>query len=697
MQNFLVYVVITVLMVPLLVAYGLPFIVAAKAFHRITRNGLSEKRRFIVACGIAALGIAPAYDMYRAPLPIYAFLMDGRNPGWGFMVVSFLVTWVVVVVQAKHLAHFLGGHRRVMHFAPDAALHVAPMPSTQELDRELKTLAANRERWLRTSVAERIAILAEIKEALMPVAQAWAETASHRKGIAEGSPLEGEEWMSGPYAVMGYCNSLMSTLSQVEGKHHLDHTPVRELPNGQIAARVLPHSIWDHLLLSGVRAEVWMQPGVNRANLAQHTASIYDPASPSYKKGGLALVLGAGNIAAIAPLDAFQKLFAENEVVMLKMNPVNDYLIEFLAPALQPLISRGFLRIVRGDSKIGEYLCNHALVESIHITGAGASHDAIVWGGGAEGEANKAAGTPKNTRHITSELGAVCPTIVVPGPWTLADIHFQAEQVATQKLHNSGFNCVACQVLIVPKDWNQKLQFLGALENTIVNAESRALYYPGARERLAGFLKNNPLTRTLRRKGGEDVLLATLDANNPGAARATEVFAPALNVTEISGTDAERYLIAAIEYANTQLYGTLGANIVIHPKTIAAIGRQRLEGIIVSLRYGTIAINAWTGLGFLSAPATWGAFPGHTLADVQSGIGVVHNSFLFDKPERTVVEAPFKPFPRNLLSLSFTLLPRPPWFITNAKGHILGRLLVAFQYRPSFLKIPRIFINALLG
>ena len=80
---------------------------------------------------------------------------------------------------------------------------------------------------------------------------------------------------------------------------------------------------------------------------------------------------------------------------------------------------------------------------------------------------------------------------------------------------------------------------------------------------------------------------------------------------------------------------------------------------------------------------------------MQSGIGVVHNSFLFDKPQRTVVQAPFKPFPRNLLSLSFTLLPRPPWFITHRKGAILGRLLVAFQHRPSLLKIPRIFLNAL--
>jgi aldehyde dehydrogenase (NAD(P)+) len=566
-----------------------------------------------------------------------------------------------------------------------------------DLDQQLEQLAANREKWANTPVDQRIALLAQIKECLLPVSQAWAETAARKKGIADGSPLAGEEWTSGPYTVMGYCNQMMATLAKVQGKHHLDGLPLRELRNGQLVARVLPHSIWDELLLSGVKVDVWMQPGVTRANLADNTAAVYDPKSPSHKQGRLALVLGAGNIASIAPLDVFQKLFAENQVVMLKMNPVNDYLIEFLQPALKPLIDLGVLAIVRGGADVGQYLCNHPLVEDIHITGAGASHDAIVWGPGDEGRANKAAGTPRNTRHITSELGAVCPTIVVPGPWSDADLGFQAEQVATQKLHNSGFNCVACQVLVMPRDWAQKDAFVKRLEGVMAGSEARGLYYPGTQDRLAGFAVHNKQAKKLPRAGGEAVLIAPLDAASDSYARSVEVFAPALSVIELPGADPEAYLKAAIAYANEQLYGTLGANIVIHPKTIAQIGRERFEALLVDLRYGTIAVNAWTGLGFLTPQATWGAFPGHTLADVQSGIGVVHNSMLFDKPQRTVVEAPFKPFPRNLLSGSFSMLPKPPWFITNRKAHVLGRLLVNFQYRPSLLKMPRIFLNALLG
>lgn len=534
-----------------------------------------------------------------------------------------------------------------------------------ELDQQLERLASNREKWIKTPIAQRIALLAEIKECLLPVAQAWAETAARQKGIAAGSPLVGEEWLSGPYTVLGYCNQMMLTLSRVQGNKHLDSIPLRELPNGQLVARVLPHSIWDRLLLSGVKVDVWMQSGVTRANLARNTAGIYDPASAQHKTGKLALVLGAGNIASIAPLDVFQKLFCENQVVMLKMNPVNDYLIEFLAPALKPLTELGVLAIVRGATDVGQYLCKHPLVQEIHITGAGASHDAIVWGTGEQARANKAAGTPQNTRTVTSELGAVCPTIVVPGPWSDADIHFQAEQVATQKLHNSGFNCVACQVLVVAKDWPQKAAFVRRLEQTMAAAEGRRLYYPGARERLAGFASHNPRAKTLPRAGTEPVMIAPLDAAGDRYSESVEVFAPALSLAELDASDPEAFLRAAIAYANRQLYGTLGANIVIHPKTIARIGRARLEEILIDLHYGSIAINAWTGLAFMTPQAAWGAFPGHTLADVQSGIGFVHNTLMFEAPQRNVVEAPFKPFPRNLLSLSATLLPKPPWFITN--------------------------------
>ncbi|MFC4261154.1 aldehyde dehydrogenase family protein [Marinobacter lacisalsi] len=579
--------------------------------------------------------------------------------------------------------------------------HPAPDSAFESLDQAVADLKSNALKWAQTSTSERIRLLSEVRDRLIKVAPAWAEEAARQKQIPAGSPLAGEEWISGPYAVMSACNQLIHTLSEMKGKAYLDKIPLRESVTGQVIAKIVPHSVWDHLLLSGVRADVWMEKDVNRANLRTHTASAYD-IPPSEREGKVALILGAGNIAAIPPLDCFQKLFSEHQVAILKMNPVNEYLDTYLEDAFKPLIDAGALRIVRGGLEVGQHLCNHPDIDELHITGAGASHDAIVWGGGEETAKKKAAGTPVNNRRITSELGAVCPTIVVPGPWSDADIAFQSEHIATQKLHNSGFNCVACQMLILPRDWDQSDKLMKRVEATMARIPSRPLYYPGAADRMAGFSANSDNILKFERPGADACIVEPLSSESAtGETKPwfsnNEVFAPAMSTYQIEGKDPAEYLRKAVAYANDQLHGTLGANILIHPATIRQIGQDTFESIIAELRYGTIAINAWTGLGFLMPQCPWGAFPGHTLDDVQSGIGFVHNTYMFDKVERCVVYAPFRPFPRNLLSLGFTLLPKPPWFVSNRKQHRLGQLLTEFQYQPSILKVPRIFLNALLG
>lgn len=575
-------------------------------------------------------------------------------------------------------------------------LRATPAFAASRLDAAVAALRQSKDAWAATGIDERMRILAEIKTGVMQVARNWALVAGRKKQIPEGSPLAGEEWISGPYALMAGCNALIETLGAIEGKRHLRHIPIRTLGNGQIAAKLVPHSVWDRVLLSGVTAEVWMQKEVTRQNLARHVASAYDVA-PADRIGKVALVLGAGNIAAISPLDCLHKLFSEHQVALLKMNPVNDYLAEHLEVALKPLIERNFLRIVRGGADVGEYLCNHPGVDEIHITGAEASHDAIVWGVGEQARTNKRNNTPRNRRRITSELGGVGPTIVVPGPWTKADISFQAEHIATQKLHNSGFNCIACQMLILPDGWTGTDELVANIAHHMKVAPSRPLYYPGAADRVSEFASRGSAAARFERDGAPACVVVPFTRGGNSRFETSEVFAPAMSTIRLRADDAVAYLREAIGYANESLHGTLGANILIHPATIRSIGRAKFEALLAELRYGCIAVNAWTGLGFLLVQTPWGAFPGHTLDDVQSGIGFVHNAYLFDKPERTVVEAPFRPFPRNLLSGGLTLLPRPPWFVTNKKQHKLGELLTRFQYRPGVLKLPRILLNALLG
>ena len=571
---------------------------------------------------------------------------------------------------------------------------VEPKPNDHSaLDEAVSALAATKDNWAQTSIDKRMSILAQIKERTAQVAEQWVEAAVKGKQIPEGSPLAGEEWMSGPYSLIGACNALLETLSKMDGKKFLAGLKKRRLPNGNLAVQTMPNTIWDRLLLSGISAEVWMQEGITAQNLAEYTATAYDKKGDA-REAKIALVLGAGNIASIAPLDCLHKLFSEHQVVILKLNPVNDYLYASLDYALRPLIEIDALRIVKGGGDVGAYLCTHPSVEEIHITGAGATHDAIVWGVGEEAEQNKRNATPINTRRITSELGAVCPTIVVPGPWSWFDIQFQAQNVASQKLNNSGFNCVALQALLTPSNWPSYNSFMSAVKQAIANAPDRGLYYPGAQDRLNAFAKADAHVEHLERGQSEPCRIA----HAPGDAHhEEEVFGPAFSVHPFQEVDPEDFLRAAIAYANEHLHGTLGANIIIHPKTLDQIGRARFDAIITDLKYGCIAINAWTGLGFLTAQTTWGAFPGHTLDDVQSGIGVVHNSYMFDRTERTVIWAPFRPYPRGLLSGKFSFLPKPPWFVNHKTAASLGRKLTAFAANPSFSKLPSIFFDALRG
>jgi aldehyde dehydrogenase (NAD(P)+) len=115
---------------------------------------------------------------------------------------------------------------------------------------------------------------------------------------------------------------------------------------------------------------------------------------------------------------------------------------------------------------------------------------------------------------------------------------------------------------------------------------------------------------------------------------------------------------------------------------------------VAALEYGTIAINCWSAFGFLTATASWGAAPGHTVDDVQSGIGVVHNALLIQAPERSVVQGPFRPFPRSVAHGELALFPKPPWFVTARSAATTGRLLTSFAASPAWRRLPGIFAAA---
>jgi aldehyde dehydrogenase (NAD(P)+) len=565
---------------------------------------------------------------------------------------------------------------------PDAGL----LDSTKAaLDAAIVDLTDGEKRWAATGVADRAHLLSLVHAAVAENADGWVAAALVAKSISPDSRLVGEEWTTGPYGVLTSIAALGESLDAIaHNRSPIDRVRLGRALGNRVTVPVLPASSSDGVILNGFHAEVWLKPGIPEERV--RSSAGLGALHPG-ETGGIGLVLGAGNVTSIPALDVVYELFANNRVVILKLNPVMDPLLAPFQAAFAPLIAQGLLRIVTGAGDVGGYLAQHPQITHVHITGSAATHDAIVWGTGAEATERRADGTPLLGKPITSELGGVGPVIILPGVWSEADLKYQAEHVAAQRLHNGGYNCIAGQVVVLSADWPQREAFVEQLRIALAEAPTRTPWYPGSDDRLAKAASSYPQGQRV----GTRLLIDVQPGADASDLCSTEYFSPVLGILELPGTG-RAFLNAAVTTVNDDFVGTLGANIIGLPSTIRQLG-SAFDAALERLEYGTIAVNAWTGLAFITPGAPWGAFPGNTIENVQSGIGVVHNAFLLADTEKTILRGPFRPFPRSVLNGELALSPKPPYWVSSRSQAKTGRLLAEYAAHPSITKLPGIIIS----
>lgn len=561
--------------------------------------------------------------------------------------------------------------------APEAM----PATPTSELDAVVERLYARRAAWAQVPVHERIALLDRLLDGVIAGADEWGQLDGRAKGLWPGTPEAGEAASNGPIPTARMIRLLRQSLVGVRDRGVPPIPPDRlsERPDGRLVARVMPWDVWDRLGFMGYQAEVWMQPGVTRANLRENQAAAYRELD---FEGKVALVLGAGNQSSIPVLDAIHKLFVDNQVVVLKMNPVNEYLGPLFRRIFQPLVDQGWLEVVYGGAEQGAHLCRHEAVHTIHITGSDKTHDAIVWGPKDEQAGRKDRGEPLLTKEISSELGNVTPIVVVPGPWTDREIAFQAENVATMVVNNASFNCIAGKVLVTPRDWDRRDAFLAAVRAALAKVPSRKAFYPGARDRWQSFVSAYGHAERLSPEAEGTVpwtFIPDLDPEHEGPAFCVEPFCGVLHEVPLAGRHAVEFLPRAVQFCNETVWGTLGITLLVHPSTRKdPAAEAALQEGLDDLRYGTIAVNHWSGFGYALGTTTWGAYPGHPLEDIGSGRGVVHNALLFDRPQKSVIYGPFMP------------LVKPMWWWNHRRMERYAHEIVKFQARPSLWGLLRV-------
>ncbi len=570
----------------------------------------------------------------------------------------------------------------------------APLATARpDLDQTLARLRAHADAFARSPIAERIAMLHSLLAGYVAVAEESVVAGCVMKGIDPASPLSSEEWFAGPTVVVRNLRLLIETLERIgRGESSLPDGRVRTRPDGRAAVDVFPASGLDKLLFGGFSAEVLMKPGVKADEIGKRAAAHYHTPAAE-RRGVVSLILGAGNVASIPPTDALYKMFVEGKVCLVKMNPVNAHVGPFMERAFAAAVEAGVFAVCYGGGDIGAYLVDHAEVDEIHITGSDKTHDLLVWGPpGADKDARIAKKEPKLKKEITSELGNVSPVIVVPGPYTDGEIRIQGQSITAAVVNNASFNCNSAKLLVQPRGWPGREKLRQAMVDALKEVPPRKAYYPGAADRWNELVGGHDKVEKIGAPAPDALAWALIPDVDPAKTDDKvfhmEPWCGVISETAIGSDDPVAFLEAAVKFCNEQVWGTLSATLIVHPdslrdpKVAAAVDKA-----LVDLRYGTVGVNHWPALGFAFGTTPWGAFPGSTAEDIQSGRGWVHNTFMLndDDIEKVIVRGPL------------VAKPKPVWFAGHKTANQVGRRMVKMEAAPSFWKLPGLVLKALGG
>lgn len=538
------------------------------------------------------------------------------------------------------------------------------MTDITDIDRIVTELTDAAPSWIAMGVDERIELLADLGRSILAAGDGWATASAQAKGIRRQSPAMAEDWGSGVLTTLRNVRLLASTLADIRDTGRPAPPSIHLDDRGSTVVEVFPGDVLDRVLFPGFEAEVRLAEGITPEQARERMARIYheDVVSPPE----VALVLGAGNVSSIGPMDALSQLFAEDRVVLLKLNPVNDYLAPHLENALRPLIRGGWLRIITGGADVGSAAAQHPGIDTVHLTGSDRTYEAIVFGQGPDASERRRSGTPLLAKPVTAELGNVTPVIVVPGPWTPSEVAYHGDNIASMLVQNAGFNCIAARVIVQHASWSRRAALNDAIRDSLRRAEPRVAYYPGARERWEAFNSAHPEAEWFGPDGPDDVPFTFIPGLDPhqhdDIAFTTEAFCGVFGEVPLDvPRDVPSFLDQAVDFCNERLWGTLSASIIVHPRTLEEPeNRAALERAIDRLAYGSVVVNHWSAAPYAMVSPPWGAAPGSTPSDIQSGVGFVHNTYLLEDIVKTVVRGPFRP-----------LIP-PPWLHT---GRRVNRLL----------------------
>ena len=547
-------------------------------------------------------------------------------------------------------------------------------PTQLDLDRNITTLRINSSDLANISNAEMVSLLNQMIQNIKGAANYWVKLSAEKKGILHKHKV-GEEWLGGPFASI---IALQYYIEYLENKSNLDVEKYDEVTNSY---KVFPNKFTEKLTFPLLNSEIRFNKTMTFEQINEYRGFNQRLGK---KSGSVTLVLGAGNVSSIPFLDVLFHLVAKRSSILLKLNPVNDYLNPIFQKVFYDFIQRGFISVINGDVPTSKYLCEHSSIDEIHLTGSNFTYENIVYGKKLNDRERKLSTFPKyNKKPIFSELGNVTPIIVHPGKWSKSEIKFQARKIVTAKLNNSGFNCIAAQVVVLPKDWHSKEKLIHYIKHYLKKVGDTTSYYPGSIDTLKELQNNNNYEQINDHMCSTPFMISDLDSEESFSKE--EVWNSTLYFKEIEYSDYESFANNSINYVNNELWGNLGVTVLMKD-SYKKRNYEVIENYKNNLNYGTVAINEWAAIAFIIPTMPWGGYPGNKDNDIQSGQGYVHNAFFFESPQKGIVETKFR----------FSRFVDPPWFVDNKKAHRLFKNLTYYQANKSKINFIKLLFSTLI-
>jgi acyl-CoA reductase-like NAD-dependent aldehyde dehydrogenase len=482
--------------------------------------------------------------------------------------------------------------------------------------------------------------------AVVAAADAWVEAAVaiKRAAGATAGAVAAEETATGPLATLRLLLVTARSLREIAATGlPRPAAPPRVLHRGGgdasfIGVEVLPERwIADRAMFGGHSGTVRC---ANPGDLASFERSWRQECRERPRQGGVAAVLGAGNVTGLAVADVVSQVFEHGRAAFVKLHPVHEPLLPVFRAALAPLVDAGLVALVAGGADVARAAIASPAVTHVHLTGGQAAFDAIA---------------ATLAKPITCELGGVTPWIVVPGRYTPAQLAGQADVVAGSILNNTSFNCIATKCVVTCRGWEQRAAFLELVSRRLAAMPPRPAWYPGAAAAWETVTESRlPADGTL-----PWVFRQGVDPDREPRWLEREWFVPVAAEVPLDAADIEGFCTRATALCR-RLPGSLAASVTV-PESLPKADAQRVERLVEHLEYGTVAVNTWSALGYAFASLPWGGFPGGTISAPRSGIGFVHDPLLLPLVHNSILRAP--------------LLVRPaaPWLPWHRHGAAVTR------------------------